>query len=85
MNTSDDRAQLLKSIERLRKLHHINVHSVWGACIEGSPNTPDGVEMLVATGSSHFHVTLYRLLRWTRENNPQVTFTSLFINYKRLT
>ena len=72
VNTEDGRSRLLQSIQSIRQLNHLYIHTVWGACLEGSPNTPEGVEILVATGCTHFHVNLYRLLRWTRENNSQV-------------
>ena len=74
LNTKDEQVTLLRNMAALRRLRHPHVMGLFGMCMEGAPVTPDGTEAMVLTPRTHFHLTLRRLLIWTRENNPKVSW-----------
>jgi hypothetical protein len=72
VNSEQDQIHLLRNVARLRTLRHRHVLEVLGACVEGSPVTRGGTEVLMVTARTHSAVSVHRVLHWCRDNNPQV-------------
>ena len=49
-----------------------NIMKTIGVCLEGSPFTKSGIEMLLITERTHYLVSVNGLINWTVENNKQV-------------
>ena len=75
VNCDEDQIRFLQNVMLLRRLRHKHVLEIVGLCLEGSPATRAGHEVLMVTGRTHGYVTLQRLLEWCGENNPDVSRT----------
>ena len=72
VNSDEDQISFLQNIMLLRRLQHKHILEILGVCLEGSPGTRAGHEVLMVTGRTHGYVTLQRLLEWCDDNNPDV-------------
>ena len=76
VNCDEDQINFMQNVMLLRKLRNEHILEVLGMCLEGSPVTRAGQEVLMVTARTHSAVTLQKLLEFCRENNPHVRFTT---------